>query len=449
MLQDLIISHSLALTLGLLMGLIVLYVLIRGRLKGFELLKLESARQESREVAFEQEKAWLSQELHQRETDIRALQSRYETLLREQSALKAQLDLERIQQDEKIQLLTQAREELSQQFSVLANQILEEKTRKFTEQNQTQLTQLLDPLKEKIQAFQGKVEEVYIQEGKERSALAEQVKQLTSLNQQLSLDAHNLTTALKGQSKTQGDWGEFILEKLLEASGLSAGLHYEIQESHTRPDGSRAQPDVVVRLPENRQLVVDAKVSLSAYAQYVESEDEDQKRLQLARHIESVRTHIKGLSGRNYQELYQLNSLDFVIMFIPIEPAFLLAISSDEKLWQDAWERNVLLVSPSTLLFVVRTVANLWRQEQQNRNALEIARRGGELYDKFCGFVQDLEQLGKQMQTTQKTYEQAFNKLSAGRGNLLRQAELLRDLGLKPTKRLPEHLIDLDEEADV
>jgi DNA recombination protein RmuC len=447
--QDLIISHLLALTLGLLIGLIVLYGLMRGRLKGFELLKLESARQESREVAFEQEKAWLSQELQQRENDLRALQSRYETLLREQSALKAQLDSERIQQEEKIQLLTHARQELSQQFSVLANQILEEKTQKFTEQNQTQLTQLLDPLKEKIQAFQGKVEEVYIQEGKERSALAEQVKQLTSLNQQLSLDAHNLTTALKGQSKTQGDWGEFILEKLLEASGLSAGLHYEIQESHTRPDGSRAQPDVVIRLPENRQLVVDAKVSLSAYAQYVESEDEDQKRLQLARHIESVRTHIKGLSGRNYQELYQLNSLDFVIMFIPIEPAFLVAISSDEKLWQDAWERNVLLVSPSTLLFVVRTVANLWRQEQQNRNALEIARRGGELYDKFCGFVQDLEQLGKQMQTTQKTYEQAFNKLSAGRGNLLRQAELLRDLGLKPTKRLPEHLIDLDEEADV
>jgi DNA recombination protein RmuC len=447
--QDLIISHLLALTLGLLIGLIVLYGLMRGRLKGFELLKLESARQESREVAFEQEKAWLSQELQQRENDLRALQSRYETLLREQSALKAQLDSERIQQEEKIQLLTHARQELSQQFSVLANQILEEKTQKFTEQNQTQLTQLLDPLKEKIQAFQGKVEEVYIQEGKERSALAEQVKQLTSLNQQLSLDAHNLTTALKGQSKTQGDWGEFILEKLLEASGLSAGLHYEIQESHTRPDGSRAQPDVVIRLPENRQLVVDAKVSLSAYAQYVESEDEDQKRLQLARHIESVRTHIKGLSGRNYQELYQLNSLDFVIMFIPIEPAFLVAISSDEKLWQDAWERNVLLVSPSTLLFVVRTVANLWRQEQQNRNALEIARRGGELYDKFCGFVQDLEQLGKQMQTTQKTYDQAFNKLSAGRGNLLRQAELLRDLGLKPTKRLPEHLIDLDEEADV
>ena len=446
--QDLIVSHLLALTLGLLLGLVCLFVLIRSKLKAYETLKLESARQESQSTAFDQERAWLNQELQHRDSEMRGLQSRYEALLSEQSELKARLESERIQQDEKIQLLISARQELSQQFSVLANQILEEKTQKFTEQNQTQLTQLLDPLKEKIQAFQGKVEEVYIQEGKERSALAEQVKQLTSLNQQLSQDAHNLTTALKGQSKTQGDWGEFILEKLLEASGLTSGLHYEIQESHTRPDGSRAQPDVVIRLPENRQLVVDAKVSLSAYAQYVESDDEDQKRLYLARHVESVRTHVKGLSGRNYQELYQLNSLDFVIMFIPIEPAFLMAISSDEKLWQDAWERNVLLVSPSTLLFVVRTVSNLWRQEQQNRNALEIARRGGELYDKFCGFVQDLEQLGKQLQTTQKTYENAFNKLSSGRGNLLRQAELLRDLGLKPTKRLPEHLIDLDEEAE-
>jgi len=306
---------------------------------------------------------------------------------------------------------------------------------------------LLEPLKVKITEFQGKVQEVYVQEGKDRSALAEQVKQLMALNSQLSKDAHNLTSALKGQAKTQGNWGEFILERVLEASGLRKGHEYDVQESHTREDGSRAQPDVVVRMPEDRHLIVDAKVSLKAYEEYANAETDHQRDSAMKRHLDSVRGHIKELSVKNYQQLYGLKSLDFVLMFIPVEPAFMLAIAHDSDLWQDAWKKNVLLVSPSTLLFVLRTVAHLWRQEQQNRNAQEIANQGAALYDKLVGFVEDLDNLGAKLQQAQKAYDGAYNKFSGGRGNVIRQAEVLKKLGVKPAKQLPQNLIDsaLDE----
>ena len=301
---------------------------------------------------------------------------------------------------------------------------------------------MLEPLKVKITEFQGKVQEVYVQEGKDRSALAEQVKQLMALNNQLSKDAHNLTSALKGQTKTQGNWGELILERVLEASGLRKGHEYDVQESHTREDGSRAQPDVVVHLPEDRHLIVDAKVSLKAYEEYANAETDHQRDAAMKRHLDSVRGHIKELSEKNYQQLYGLKSLDFVLMFIPVEPAFMLAIAHDSDLWQDAWKKNVLLVSPSTLLFVLRTVAHLWRQEQQNRNAQEIASRGAELYDKLVGFVEDLENLGTKLQQAQKAYDGAYNKFTGGRGNVIRQAEMLKELGVKPTKHLPKKLMD-------
>jgi DNA recombination protein RmuC len=361
--------------------------------------------------------------------------------------LTAILDAERSQSAEKLQLLQNAEEQLSNRFKTLANEILEDKSQRFTAQNQTNLNQLLEPLKLKITEFQGKVQEVYVQEGKDRSALAEQVKQLVELNNQLSKDAHNLTSALKGQAKVQGNWGELILERVLEASGLRKGHEYDVQESHTRADGSRAQPDVVVHLPEDRHLIVDAKVSLTAYEEYANAETDHQRDAAMKRHLDSVRTHIKELSEKNYQQLYALKSLDFVLMFIPVEPAFMLAISHDSDLWQDAWKKNVLLVSPSTLLFVVRTVAHLWRQEQQNRNAQDIASRGAELYDKLVGFVEDLDSLGAKLQQAQKAYDGAYNKFTGGRGNVIRQAELLKELGVKPTKQLPQKLIDsaLDE----
>lgn len=351
------------------------------------------------------------------------------------------LSSERLQHEEKLQLLRNAEEQLSTRFKMLASEILEDKTKRFTEQNQTNLNQLLEPLKTKLTEFQGKVEEVYVNEGKDRSALSEQVKQLLALNNQLSKDAHNLTSALKGQAKTQGNWGELILEQVLQASGLRKGYEYDAQESHTRADGSRAQPDVVVHLPEDRHLIIDAKMSLNAYESHANAESETQREAALKRHLDSVRAHIKELAEKNYQQLYGLQSLDFVLMFIPVEPAFMLAISHDSELWQEAWKKNVLLVSPSTLLFVVRTVAHLWRQEQQNRNAQDIASRGAELYDKLVGFVEDLDKLGERLNQAKDVYDKAYGKFTSGRGNVIRQAEMLRVMGVKPSKQLPNKLV--------
>ncbi|MCK5435099.1 MAG: DNA recombination protein RmuC, partial [Nitrosomonadaceae bacterium] len=315
--------------------------------------------------------------------------------------LTTTLELERSQAEEKLEFRKNAEEQLSNRFKALASEIFDDKSRKFTDQNKINLDQLLEPLKIKITEFQGKVQEVYIQEGKDRSALSEQVKQLMALNNQLSEDAHNLTRALKGEAKAQGNWGELILERVLEASGLRKGHEYNVQESYTREDGTRVQPDVVIHLPEDRHLIVDAKVSLTAYEEHTNTDTDLERNSTIKRHLESVRSHIKELSEKNYQQLYGLQSFDFVLMFIPVEPAFMLAISNDNNLWLDSWKKNILLVSPSTLLFVVRTVAHLWKQEQQNRNAQEIACRGAELYNKLSGFVDDLNMLGKRLQQAQ------------------------------------------------
>jgi len=389
--------------------------------------------------------------LEQKQRDVEQMLSDARTqagnLRAELVQVQMQLTAERGQSGEKIALLQEARESLSSQFKNLATEILEEKSKRFTDQNQTNLGLLLDPLKAKLQEFQGKVEEVYVQEGKDRSALAEQVRHLMSLNQKLSEDAHNLTLALKGSSKTQGNWGELILERVLETSGLRKGIEYDVQESFSREDGSRAQPDVVIRLPEGKHLVVDAKVSLTAYEAHVNAESELAREVTLKAHVESVRSHIKGLSEKNYQMLYGLKSLDFVVMFVPVEPAFMLGVAHDPELWQDAWKRNVLLVSPSTLLFVVRTVAHLWRQEQQTRNAQEIAKRGAELYDKLVGFVEDLQTVGNRLAQAQKAYDGAYGKFVGGKGNVIRQAEMLKELGVKPTKVLPTEVVEFALEA--
>lgn len=381
--------------------------------------------------------------------ESRALTTRRDQLLAdlqkmntEFAELSTTLDAERRQNEEKLALLNEAREQLSNQFKALASEILEEKAKRFTEQNQTNIGQLLEPLKVKLTEFQGKVEEVYVKEGQERSALAQQVKHLMELNRKLSDDAHNLTNALKGSSKTRGNWGEMILEKILESSGLRKGFEYDVQESHTRDDGSRAQPDVIIHLPEERHIIVDAKVTLNAYEEYVNAEDDTDRDLALRRYVASVRGHIKELSDKNYHDIHGVKSLDFVLMFIPIESAFMLAISHDNNLWEDSWNKNVMLVSPSTLLFVVRTVAHLWRQEQQNRNAQDIARRGAELYDKLVGFVEDLKGVGNRIKQAQTEYDKAYGKFVEGRGNVIRQAEMLKGLGVKPSKALPTDVLE-------
>ncbi len=350
--------------------------------------------------------------------------------------IRTQAEGEQKNSAEKLELLLQARAALADQFKTLANDILEEKSKRFADQNREGINLLLEPLKTKLTEFQGKVEEVYVNEGKDRSALSAQVHRLVELNQSLSQDAKNLTLALKGSAKTQGNWGELILERVLEASGLRKGLQYHVQESQTREDGSRGQADVIIDLPEERKIVVDAKVSLVAYERFASSDTDEARAIALKQHLDSVRSHIKTLSEKRYHEMYGLKSLDFVLAFVPVEPAFMAAVTNDDSLFMDAWSRNVLLVSPSTLLFVVRTVAHLWRQESQSRNAQEIAKRGGDLYDKLCGFVEDLESVGTRLGQAQKAYEAAHGKLSIGRGNVIRQAERLRDLGVKPAKSL-------------
>jgi len=398
--------------------------------------------------------ARLTERLFSSEKDLQRLAAENGalTLLQNQLAIRKQelsteivqlttiLELERSQAKERIEFREDSKEQLSNQFKTLASEILEEKSKKFTDQNKINLDQILGPLKIKISEFQGKVQEVYIQESKDRSALSEQVKQLMTLNNQLSDDAHNLTQALKGQSKAQGNWGELILERVLEASGLRKGHEYNVQVSHVREDGTRVQPDVVVHLPEQRHLIIDAKVSLTAYEIHANSDNDPERIAAIKKHLESVRSHIKELSEKNYHQLYGLQSFDFVLMFIPVEPAFMLAISHDNNLWLESWKKNILLVSPSTLLFVVRTVAHLWKQEQQNSNAQEIASRGAELYNKLAGFVEDLDMLGKRLQQAQISYDDAYGKFSKGKGNVIRQAEMLKELGIKPSKSISQSL---------
>jgi DNA recombination protein RmuC len=368
------------------------------------------------------------------------------------SELTTKLESERNASQEKLALLTAARTELSNQFETLANKILEEKAKRFTDQNETNLGNLLKPIKEKFDEFQTKVGSLEKDGIAGRSELKEQINQLRTLNERLSQDATNLVSALRGSSKTQGDWGEFVLESILESSGLRKGHEYRVQESFTREDRTRARLDVILDLPEGRHLVLDSKVSLNDYNDGCSAADEILREAALGRHLTAVRTHIRDLSQRNYQTLYGLNSLDFVVMFIPIEPAFIAAIGRDNKLWQEAWDKNVLLVSPSTLLFVLRTVSQLWRQEQQAKNVQEIVRRGSELYDKLAAFAKDLTDVGKSLDAARGSYDEAYKKLAQGKGNAIRQAEMLKTLGVKPVKSLqqslPPKLVDLALEED-
>jgi DNA recombination protein RmuC len=372
--------------------------------------------------------------------------------LRERTAqLATQLENERYAAKEKLELLVSARQELSNQFKSLAGDILKENSKSFTDQNKTNLDYLLNPIKEKFGEFQKTVADLQNDSITGRTALKVQIDQLLSLNQRLSQDATNLVQALKGSSKTQGDWGELLLEQLLEAAGLRKGQEYRTQETFSREDNKRARVDVILSLPEGRQLIIDSKVSLNDYDDYCGSEDEVARESALKRHIASMRSHIKTLSQQNYQALYGLNSIDFVIMFVPIEPAFMLAMANEGKLWQEGWDKNVLLVSRTTLLFVLRTVAHLWRQEQQTRNVQEIVRRGGDLYEKLAAFTNDLLDVGKSLENARQSYDEAVKKLSTGKGNVIRRAEMLLNLGIKPAKKIPPMLVEaaLDMPAEL
>ena len=361
--------------------------------------------------------------------------------------LEAELDSERKQVQHRIDSLNEAKEALTNQFKNLANEILEDKAKKFTEQNAQQLDILLKPLQTKLTEFKEQVSNSYEKESRERFALKHEIERLANLNLKMSDEARSLTNALKGDSKIQGNWGELVLESILESSGLRKGEEYLVQDSHTQVDGSRLQPDVIIKLPEGRHLVIDSKVSITAYARHTEAATTDEADKELLAHIQSIRQHIQGLSGTNYAGIADISSVDFVLMFIPIEPAFLSALKSAPNLYQEALSKNIVLVCPSTLMATLRTVAHLWRQDQQNKNAMEIARQCANLYDKFVGFVEDLEQIGKRLDQAQSSYHDAFNKLKSGKGNLIKAAEKVKELGVKPNKMIASNLLTQDDES--
>jgi DNA recombination protein RmuC len=341
-------------------------------------------------------------------------------------------------------------EKLTLEFKHLANEIFEEKGRKFAEQNKTNLGEILNPLKEKITDFEKKVEQSHKESLERNTAMREQLTNLKELNQQITKEAGNLTKALKGDSKTQGNWGEYILESILEKSGLVKGREYVVQESITTEEGKRLQPDVVIKLPDNKNIIIDSKVSLIAYDRFISAEDDVERAANLKLHIQSLRQHIRGLSDKNYQKLYSIGSLDFVLLFIPIEPAFSAAAQHDTEIFNDAFEKNIVIVSPSTLIATLRTIASIWKQEHQNKNTMEIARQATALYEKFVGFTNDLIELGNQLRRTQTSYEGAMNKLSTGSGNLVRRVEEFKKLGIQPSKPIDQRLLDkATEQSDL
>jgi DNA recombination protein RmuC len=423
------------LIIGLVIGAIAAWFISSFKFKG------ETSRVEERSRILEQGKSELETKLNVERQKVLDLNSKLSSLQSDYTNLQT-----------KITELKENEQQLLEKFENLANKIFKEKTDEFSKQSKTNLQEILNPLKERITEFQSKVEETNKESIRGHASLREQLQMLKEMNQKITLEATNLTNALKGQSKTQGNWGEFILESILEKSGLVKGREYVVQESITAESGRRFQPDVIIKLPENKSIVIDSKVSLVGYEKFVSSEDENQKQLGLREHINSIRSHIKNLSGKNYQNLYQLESLDFVLMFMPIEPAFAYAVQSDPSLFSDAFEQNIVIVSPSTLLATLRTISSIWRQESQNKNAVEIARQSGEMLDKFASFVDDLISVGKGLVGAKDNYDKAMNKLTEGRGNLISRSEKIKKLGAKASKSLPPNVLnraDIDDENNL
>jgi DNA recombination protein RmuC len=432
---------GLYLVAGAVLGALGVWLWHRGTVQ-----RLDELKGVEKQLVAEQALVATLQERARRIPELEQELSGYQAAREENARLLQALALERRQADEKLKLLAEAKEALAEQFQNLANRIFEEKGEKLVQQNVANLDSLLRPLGERLKEFQVRVEETYDKESKQRFSLQGEIQKLVEANARMSADALNLANALKGDSKTQGAWGEVVLERVLEASGLQKGREYDIQVGF---EGGRSRPDVIVRLPEGKHVVVDSKVSLTAYEGYCSAEDEAGRKRELARHLDSLRAHVKGLAEKNYQSLYGIRTPDFVLMFVPVEPAFALA-GQKPDLFDEAFARNVMIVSPTTLVISLRTIASIWRYEYQNRNAQELVRQCTALYDKFVGFVTDLEDIGKRLKAAQSSYDDAYGKLASGKGNLIRQVERIRELGLKPGKPLPEHLTEvaLENESD-
>lgn len=385
-------------------------------------------------------------DLLDKEKEIRELERNLATASQQVRHLEEKLELQQAE-------VSKLQERFQTEFENIANRLLEEKSLKFTNQNQQQLGELLNPLREKIKDFESGMEKKFIEETKDRSALKKEIEYLRELNTQLSKDANNLVLALKGDNKAQGDWGELQLERVLEKSGLTKGIHFVTQASFRDEEGQHKRPDFIIHLPENKHLIIDCKVSLVAYEQYFNENDAELRKKFLRSHIESLRNHIRDLGSKNYQELYQINSPDYLLLFVPLEHALNSALQEDSKLFNEALDKNIVLVTTSTLLATMRTVSFIWKQEKQKNNVLEIARQSGKLYDKFCGFVDDLKDIGNRLDAAQSSYHHAMQKMvnsSKFGDTLIGRAEKIRELGAKTSKKLPQEMLDISatEEAD-
>jgi DNA recombination protein RmuC len=396
---------------------------------------------EKKQATLEERNAILSNSFHEITEDLKNSQLEKEALIATKTRLDTELKNSELKLVENKQELDKIQEKFTKEFENLANKILDEKSSKFTEQNKLNITSILNPLKEKIEGFEKKVSESQKESIGMHSALKEQLNSLKDLNIQMSKEAINLTKALKGDSKTQGDWGETQLEILLEKANLAKGIHFTTQGGYRDDEGRLKKPDFIINLPDNRHLIVDSKVSLTNYEAYFNEEDEKQKGDYLKKHIESIRKHIKELSDKKYESLYEINTPDYVLMFVPIEPAYLLALSNNNQLYLEALDKNVVLVSTSTLLATLSTVSSMWRQENQKKNVLEIANQAGRLYDQFVNLTDDLIKVGNQLKTVQGSYDTSMKKLT-GKGNLIKKVEKIKELGAKTSKIMNKNLLD-------
>ena len=434
--------------------ILILAILISGGLGAFIGISFAKLKGKSERSSLEERQNQLRLTIDELKQNLGKIEANRDEIRNEKEFLNTELarrnsEYENLQEQnlKRDKELEERQEQLRKDFELLANKILEEKSNKFTEQNKENIKNILNPLQEKIQGFEKKVEASQKESISMHSALKEQLLGLKDLNQQMTKEATNLTRALKGDSKMQGNWGELVLERVLEKSGLEKDREYFVQQSFTKDDNSRVMPDVVLHLPDGKKMIIDSKVSLTDYERLVNADDDDKSQF-LKAHVNSIRKHVDQLSDKNYQDLYDIESPDFVLMFIPIEPAFAIVVNEDNSIYNKAFEKNIVIVTPSTLLATLRTIVTMWNNEKQQRNAIEIARQAGALYDKFEGLVSDLTGVGKKIDSAKSDYSSAMNKLVHGRGNLITSVEKLKKMGAKAKKSLPEAIIKRAEEDE-